>query len=132
MVGIAWPNHLAVFGMCIAALLSLTTKLVSLGRIVTEAGCAGCRWVEMSVSCEEHTPGTAHSRKIKGKTPPHLLGDRKQKQKKMTNEIFIKRVEWEERAAIRESPCYDTRVSHGSFQDVLRWRWHVSPELFSE
>ena len=33
----------------------MTTELVSLGGIATDTGCAGCRWVEWSVSCEGHT-----------------------------------------------------------------------------
>ena len=49
-VGIAWPNPLAVFAMCISASIA-TTELVciSLGGKGTNTGCVGCRWVEISI-----------------------------------------------------------------------------------
>ena len=52
-VGIAWPNHLAVFAICASVSQFVTSKLVSPGDINTGSGYAGCRWVEISVSCEE-------------------------------------------------------------------------------
>ena len=45
MLGIAWPNHLAAFVICAAVI----TELASLGGIGTDTGCAGCRWVEVSI-----------------------------------------------------------------------------------
>ena len=38
-----------------------TEELVSLGVIGTDTGYAGCRWVETSVSCEEHTHRCEHT-----------------------------------------------------------------------
>ena len=50
-VGIAWPNHLAVFAMCISVLKVVTTELVSLrGGIGTDIGCTGCRWAKTTSS----------------------------------------------------------------------------------
>ena len=36
----------------------MTAELVSLGGIGTDTACAGCKWVKISVSCEEHTLST--------------------------------------------------------------------------
>ena len=53
VVGMAWPDHLAVFTIKFAACVCLvTTELVSITGGVgedTTTGCAWCRWLERSV-----------------------------------------------------------------------------------
>ena len=52
-VGVAWPNRLAVFALCISVLQYKTTDLVSISQEEASARtlivCAGCTWVEISV-----------------------------------------------------------------------------------
>ena len=73
-VGTAWPNHLAVFALPTSVSELVTTavaEIVSLGDIGTDTACAGCRCVEISVSCVKNTHSCvqAHSFRV----PPHGL-----------------------------------------------------------
>ena len=58
----AWPNHLALFAtyiqkvcVCLVVCDSRESSTLHEASISTDACCAGCTWVEVSVQLEEHT-----------------------------------------------------------------------------